>query len=170
MKNINKSICVIFAVLLIISIFRFPPVFAKDKVNVKAGAVYIDKGEDIVTGVEFDKNYINSITVSSSDPTIATGSFDKEKGTLTIQGLKKGKATISFDGYHKVGDTTAIVNYEVNVIDVFDAVTFSYYYNTITVNYDKNAIPEGCTPVFSLDEKNWSESSTLTRGANDTII
>ena len=171
MKNIiSKKFIVFLAALLILSGSCSFPVSAKSKVRVKAGSVFVDKGESIVTGVDYDENYINSITVTSSDPTVATGSFDKENGTLTIQGFKKGKATISFDGYHKVGDTTAIVDYEVNVIDAFDTVTFSYYYSSITVNYDLNAIPEGCTPVFSIDGKDWTESNTLSRGVNDTVI
>lgn len=170
MKNVIKSICMILTILMMVSAFHSLPVSAKDKVRIKAGTVFIDKGEGIITGVDFDKAYINNITVSSSDPTVASGSFDKEKGTLTIRGFKKGKATISFDGYYKTGDSTTIADYEVYIIDAFDSVTFSYNYNKITVNYDKSAIPEGCIPVFSLDGQNWGESNTLTRGIGDSVI
>ena len=63
MKNVTKSICMILTILMIVSAFHSLPVSAKDKVRIKAGTVFIDKGEEIITGVDFDKAYINNITV-----------------------------------------------------------------------------------------------------------
>ena len=165
-KKLLTILSLILTLIFIISGFSFP-VSAKGKVNVKSGTLYIDKGEEIRTGVNYDPAYKDSITVTSSDSSVAVGSWDKDTGILTIKGLKDGKATISFDGYYKVNDTFVIADFEVNVTSVFDSATFSYNYDKVTVNYNSQNLPSGCIPVFSLDGNTWSESNTLTRDINN---
>ena len=108
--------------------------------------IFIDTNEKITTGTEYNNNFIS---VFSDCDKVATADFNTSNGVLTIKGIKSGKANITL----RLGTTDNYTDYiyTVNVTSVFSNVTFSYDYDKITVNYDKDALPKGCIPVFSTD-------------------
>lgn len=150
------------AILLIISfIIAFIPQMNTKAESSKNSTVFIDVGASITTGTEYNNNFVS---VTSADSGIATCQFDKTTGNLTLTAVKKGQTTVTL----KLGTAANYKEYiyTVNAIDVFDSVSYSYDYNKVTVNYDSTKIPAGCTPVFSIDGKNWSESATIARNKN----
>ena len=152
--------------LILAIIVCFNPIIARaDGIVVSSSdTIYIDTGEDITTGTNYNNNFISC---TSDCDAVATGSFSN--GTLTITGNKSGTANITL----RLGTASDYTDYyyKVEVTSVFSNVTYSYNYNKITVNYDKDALPNGCKPVFSIDGENWQESNTLTRNKdNDGVI
>ena len=163
MKKLT-ALTLVLAMFISCIIVSFPS-YAAGKTETKS-ASYIDKGGIVSIDTSYDKNFVS---ISSSDSNVATAALERASGKLVISGRSKGYAEITL----RLGTSEDYTDYiyPVNVISVFSDVSFTYDYDKITVVYEASELPAGCTPVFSIDGKNWSESSTLTRDKeNDGII
>ena len=162
----KRVITIVLSLILLLSLPVNSLTSEAKSITVYANTTYVDTGEDIVTGTNFTNNLLS---LSSDNESVAKATFNQSNRSMTIEGIKEGTATITL----RLGTTDDYKDYKypITVISAFDNVTFSYDYDKITVNYDKTKIPNGCTPVFSIDGSSWSESATLTRNKdNDGVI
>ena len=162
----KRVITIVLSLILLLSLPVNTLTSEAKSITVYSNTTYIDAGEDIVTGTYFKNNLLS---LSSDNEAVAKATINQNDGSMTIEGIKEGTATITL----RLGTTDDYKDYKypVTVLSAFDNVTFSYDYDKITVNYDKTKIPNGCTPVFSIDGSSWSESATLTRNKdNDGVI